>query len=340
MFPDPRSVVARLKDLQRQIRDAIVAARRTAAGLADVERVTSADTIYRLDLLIEPIVERFCDEWSRAVPMVVHCEGLEPETGRTFPAGLPEDRAVMRLLLDPIDGTRGLMYDKRSAWSLAGAAPNKGKETRLSDIRAAVMTELPTSKMAESDVLWAIRGQGAFGSRESLASSTRAPSPLVIRPSAAATLDHGFASIASFFPGIKELAAELMERVARAATDAGRSPDAAASRPTVFDDQYISTGGQLYELIVGHDRFTADLRPLFYRLQRRPAGFCCHPYDASTALVATEAGVILTDGLGGPLDAPFDLSANLAWAGYANQTLHDLIQPILSRYFETTDERR
>ena len=31
--------------------------------------------------------------------------------------------------------------------------------------------------------------------------------------------------------------------------------------PLVFDDQYISTGGQLYELAVGHDLFTADLRP-------------------------------------------------------------------------------
>ena len=44
------------------------------------------------------------------------------------------------------------------------------------------------------------------------------------------------------------------------------------TKATVFDDQYISTGGQFYELIVGHDRFNADLRPLFYRLQGQPEG--------------------------------------------------------------------
>ena len=73
--------------------------------------------------------------------------------------------------MDPVDGTRGLMYDKRPAWSLAGAAPNKGDATRLSDIEVAVMTELPTSKMAHGDVLWAIKGRGAKGVRESLSST-------------------------------------------------------------------------------------------------------------------------------------------------------------------------
>ena len=47
----------------------------------------------------------------------------------------------------------------------------------------------------------------------------------------------------------------------------------------VFDDQYICTGGQFYELIVGHDRFIADLRPLFYQILHQPPGLCCHPYD-------------------------------------------------------------
>ncbi len=58
------------------------------------------------------------------------------------------------------------MYDKRAAWALAGVAPNKGPGTRLRDIEVAVMTELPTSKMAYRDVLWAIKGQGARGVRE------------------------------------------------------------------------------------------------------------------------------------------------------------------------------
>jgi hypothetical protein len=104
------------------------------------------------------------------------------------------------------------------------------------------------------------------------------------------------------------------------------------NKATVFDDQYISTGGQFYELIVGHDRFNADLRPLFYQAQRQPEGLCCHPYDCATLLVAEEAGVIITNGLGQPLDGPMDTTTGLSWAGYANKALHDRIQPLLSDF--------
>ena len=35
-----------------------------------------------------------------------------------------------------------------------------------------------------------------------------------------------------------------------------------------------------------------------------PRGLCCHPYDLSTALVAEESGVILTDAVGAPCGSP------------------------------------
>jgi hypothetical protein len=104
------------------------------------------------------------------------------------------------------------------------------------------------------------------------------------------------------------------------------------NKATVFEDQYISTGGQFYELIVGHDRFNADLRPLFYKAQKQPEGLCCHPYDCATLLVAEEAGVIITNGLGQPLDGLMDTTTGLSWAGYANKALHDQIQPLLSEF--------
>ena len=37
---------------------------------------------------------------------------------------------------------------------------------------------------------------------------------------------------------------------------------AVAGKAACFEDQYLSTGGQLYELMAGHDRFIADIRPL------------------------------------------------------------------------------
>src|SRR2546426_8918997 len=49
-----------------------------------------------------------------------------------------EEECRWRLLVDPIDGTRGLMYQKGSAWNLTGVAPDRGAATPLRDIVLAV----------------------------------------------------------------------------------------------------------------------------------------------------------------------------------------------------------
>ena len=112
------------------------------------------------------------------------------------------------------------------------------------------------------------------------------------------------------------------------------------TRATVFDDQYISTGGQFYELIVGHDRFNADLRPVFYRVQRMGEGLCCHPYDCAALLIAEEAGVVITDERGRPLDAPLDVTSGVSWVGYANRALRARIEPHLSELLGSIGDHR
>jgi len=327
---DSPSIIERLIELQRAIRAEVIRSRAAIQAHA-VVRDSAADTIYKIDATIEPLLEDFCREWSRALPLILIAEGLESENGieacKVFPQGTREQDAVIRLIVDPIDGTRGLMYDKRAAWSLAGVAPNKGSMTRLSDIEIAVMTELPTTKMGYADVLWAARGNGAAGVRVDLANFDQ--SPLQLAPSTATTIDHGFAMISNFFPGTKVLASSLMEFIAERLTGAAN-----VNRAAVFDDQYISTGGQMYEIIVGHDRFNADLRPLFYRMQNQPMGLCCHPYDCAAALIATEAGVHLTNGTGGPLDGPLDTTSPISWAGYANETLRRQIEPVIREFLQ------
>ena len=328
MLPDPDSIVDRLKAFQRAVREQIVRSH-ASHGLHDVRRNTAADTIYRIDTLVEPILEDFCRQWARTTPLVLVAEGVEGHGGveglKVFPEGAAEEDAPIRVIVDPIDGTRGLMYDKRAAWALSGVAPNKGPATRLRDIEVAVMTELPTSKMRFGDVLWAVKGRGVTCERVDLTSGSA--EPLAVAPSSADTIAHGFASVVNFLPGTKVLAAELMEHVARHLFG-----PAAVTKAVVFDDQYISTGGQFYELIVGHDLFNADLRPLLYRIQGQPPGLCCHPYDCATWLVAQEAGVILTDGLGNPLDGPLDVTTGLSWAAYANAALRQRIDPLVTEF--------
>ena len=141
--------------------------------------------------------------------------------------------------------------------------------------------------------------------------------------------------ISNFFPGTKVLASELMESLVRDLIG-----PADVTRATIFEDQYISTGGQFYELIVGHDRFNADLRPTFYRMQGQPEGMCCHPYDCAALLIAREAGVIITDEFGRDLDGPLDTTTGISWVGYANAELRKKIEPLLMQFLSTREVRK
>jgi hypothetical protein len=84
--------------------------------------------------------------------------------------------------------------------------------------------------------------------------------------------------------------------------------------------------------MMGHDRFVADLRPLIETVLNRRGlalGICCHPYDMCTELIAREVGVIVTDERGNLLRAPLRVEPDIAWAGYANETIRREIEPLL-----------
>ena len=152
---------------------------------------------------------------------------------------------------------------------------------------------------------------------------------LALQPSRARTIRHGFAMISRFFPGAREELAAIDEEIVR-----GALGDVEPGKAHCFEDQYLSSGGQLYELMSGHDRFVADLRPLMEPLMQRRGfalGICCHPYDLCTELIARELGVIVTDVYGGRLAAPLNTEADVAWAGYANDDIRREIEPLLQK---------
>lgn len=320
-----------IKALQARIRDEVVAA--CEGPQADeLARVASSgadegDTIYAIDRISEGrLVDLVDREIARHVPVLLVAEGL-PGGRRVLPDGARADEAPFVLLVDPIDGTRGLMYQKRSAWILTGVAPNRGPQTTLADIEVAVQTEIPLVKQHLGDVLWAVRGRGAHAHRENR--FTRARSALALRPSRADSPAHGFSTIARFFPGGRDVLAALDDDLAQAI--AGRFTPGEAY---CFEDQYICTAGQLYELMVGHDRFVADLRPLLVPMLARrgwPKPHCCHPYDLATALIAEEAGVVVTDATGAPLRCPISIDDDVAWIGYANPRLRARVEPVLQK---------
>ncbi|MCK5940921.1 MAG: inositol monophosphatase [Planctomycetes bacterium] len=319
---DHHTLVPRLRELQREIRDALRAhmQTQTVEHMSRTVRDDAGDTIFGIDVEVEDLLLRYCQRWGDEQHFTLIGEGL-PNEGITF--GQPgRGGPPFRLLVDPIDGTRGLMFDKRSAWCLMGAAPDRGPDTRLQDVEVAVMTELPTTRQCVGDVLWAVAGEPAQGERHDLMRQTIAPLP--IAPSAARDLRHGFASVANFFPGGKAVIAELDEAIVRRAMG-GWNPDKAE----VYSDQYICTGGQLAEVALGRDRFVLDVRPLVYRHLGVTSALACRPYDLCTWLVGQQAGCVVCDPFGEPLDAPLDVTTNLAFAFYANRQLADLMVPIV-----------
>lgn len=295
--------------------------------MAAVHEEGEDDTIYQIDKDVEDIIVPFLAQHaSRLGGIALVAEGISTaEKPLVLPEHMEAEQAAIRLIIDPIDGTRGIMYDKRSAFFLAGAAPNQGKATRLRDIEVAVMTELPTSKSLYSDSLWAVRGQGVSGERRNLYNQEK--HQLYLNPSGKKSIAGGFAQIARFFPPGRDILAAVEEKMI-----AELFPDVPEGKALLFEDQYISSGGQMYELIMGHDRFIADIRTcLFSKLAKegKKAGHVCHPYDVCTSLIAQESGIILTDAYGNVLDAPLDTVSAVDWIGYANQAIKNEVEPAL-----------
>ena len=320
-------IVNRVARIQARIRDAVRESilKQSTEELSSVAAETSGDTIYSIDRVSEDLLVSLFAECFSDTSIVLIGEGLD-DGGVTFPASVDPKEARYRVIVDPIDGTRGLMYDKRSAWVLTGVADNRGPATNLTDIVVAVQTEIPVTKQYRSDVLWAIQGGGAFAVGHDVLSGEDIP--ITLQPSRSTTIEHGFAMVSRFFPGGKDILSRGEEELSEALIG-----PILPGKARLFEDQYICTGGQCYELLAGHDRFNADLRPnLESALAGRgqEMGICCHPYDVCTKLIATEMGVHILKPDGSPLDYPLDTTTPVAWVGYANQELKSSIEPVFT----------
>jgi len=315
-----------IQKLHRRIRrDVVDACERSAVGaLSRVAHEGDGDTIYAIDRVAEHVL---VEEIGRTMatsdaPVVLVAEGLAGGEVR-IGVGSDVNAAKWVIIVDPIDGTRGLMYQKRPAWILTGVASGPGPCT-LADIEVAVQTEIPLIKQHLCDEIWAVRGHGTSALRVNRL--TEESWPLEFQPSTATTIAQGFATVSRFFPGYRAELAAIDDEVVKAAIGAPQ-PGKAQS----FEDQYISSGGQLYELFAGHDRFVADLRGVVERRRGGGAALCCHPYDLCTELIARELGVAVTDERGRPLAAPLDVTSDVSWVGYANEAVRAQIEPHLRR---------
>jgi fructose-1,6-bisphosphatase/inositol monophosphatase family enzyme len=300
--------------------------------LSAIHKEGHDDTIYAIDKDVEDIIVPELEKYAAQLGgIVLIAEGIGDESGEMIPHGMKKEDAKVKIIMDPIDGTRGIIYNKRSAFFLVGVAPNKPSNS-LKDIEFALMCELPTSKALYSDTFYASKGKGVKGYSRNLVSNEKIE--IYAQPSRSSTILGGFAQISRFFPPGRDILAKIEDELVMTLF-----PMQWQGRAAIFEDQYISSGGQLYEMLCGHDRFIAEIRNQLYSSlakQGIAAGHTCHPYDLCCHMIGTEADMIITDAEGLPLDAPLDTTSAVDWVGYANKEIfnqvHESFQKIKNKY--------
>ncbi len=319
-----------LCDLGSCVQQAVIKRRAEAnfTDLSEVSEVTEADTIYHIDKFSEEaLLEWFEQSWPDELPVQVIAEGLEEQGDVCYPKGTAIEDTRFKVLIDPIDGTRELMFDKRSAWVLAGATEQKGANTSLQDVVVASMTELPTTRQGLVDQISGVKGCGREGlvcKRTNLYSGEC--DDFKSQPSRAKDLDHGVAGFMKCFPEAKVVISQFEVDLWSELIEVGKQ-----QTPLIFDDQYVCTGGQFYELMMGHYRFFGDIRPEALKAVGHEHTLCCHPYDAVTWMLLDEAGCVFESPWGGPVDPPIDTTTSVSWVAYANPALARIIRPHLQR---------
>src|SRR5262247_1752017 len=128
---DHEEISRRLATVGEVVRDHVLGElrRQSSESLSAIAFETAADKIYVIDRSVETVLlPALVQRLQPAVSFALICEGVNDEQPLAFPEATPIDECLGRLIVDPIDGTRPIMYNKRSAWWLAGLAPNRSDE--------------------------------------------------------------------------------------------------------------------------------------------------------------------------------------------------------------------
>ena len=324
---------ARLSDLCTQLRSAARVAIEQALAenrledLARPLREGAGDVTFALDQCTEDVLTRWLDETAQRlnISLLTEDEGWRHRGpgahGRV--RDLPDfDHGGPRIAIDPIDGTRHLMADMRSAWSIISFAPPGAGQPRMSELTLGLVSEIPDSRAARWRELAAIRGRGAFFVERALEAETLY-SKRRLSTGVDDRADQGYFSFFRYLPAqrpaLATIEARFFERLARLERADVRS---------CYDDQYISSGGQLALLSLGIYRMGCDLRGYLGARRSEIPSIATHPYDlAGAVLVAREAGASVDAIDGKPLDFPIDCTTPVSFVGWTNAATKQRLEP-------------
>lgn len=322
--------------------DAVRAASRAALCEDGLEQRTRAvrsgvgDVTYGLDERCEAAVESWFEAVARERPLSLLTEDTGWRHRGPGPRGALGSARELdgfhhggpRLALDPVDGTRGLMFDLRSAWTVVSlAGPGRG-QPRLSDLEHGALWELPDSRAARFRVLSAMRGGTCRLEERALEGDGSARGTQLVADGDA-RCERGFFPFFRYEPAwrpeLARLEAEFFRRL--------EEHEGAALRH-VFDDQYISNAGQLALLGLGTYRMIADLRA-WLAARRGARTTTSKPYDVAGAiLVARAAGCVIEAPEGGELEFALDAHTPVSFVGWANGATAQRLGPHLRAVLE------
>jgi hypothetical protein len=296
-------LAAALAEVGRRVRDVVRAGRRDGDTDRDhqVVRTEGGDDVFGIDeradeTLLDGLA-RLGDRWPGSVVLEGYDEAV----------AVGDASGPWRYLADPVDGTRPLLADKRSAWVLLGA----GRQAlTLEDLEVGAAVEIPTRRAALGLVAWAARTgpTSVLRAEDDDLVGGGAPQPVMLAPQTGRPLDRSFVTVVRLRPG-------------------GHGPigawaDRHLAGLEVYDDLVPCTGGAMMGLASGSDRAVFDPRPLLH-----PEGFAAHPYDLAALVVARAAGAVIEALPPGPLLVPLDTDTPVAWAGYADEATARRLRP-------------
>ncbi len=215
------------------------------------------------------------------------------------------------------------MHDKRSAWTLAGVAPQKGDDTRLSDIIAAAMTELPVTKQWRADQISATRGGGCISSSRNVLDGSTAP--LVLQPSQATRFEHGFSWLAKYLPEGRTMTSQIEEALWEELTDYNGTAPCPSSTTSISarEEPFTKCSPDMTALAETSGR---DLCPA-------RAG-CCARLPSLRCLGGVDSRRgwnHLRTSVGRIPDAPLNTTHPMAWVIYANPAIAAKARPVLQK---------
>ncbi len=319
------------RDLRTAARKALIDAieRGETSALMRPHSIGAGDVTYGIDVPTEQVLDRWLLATARREPISLLTEDAGwRHRGPNGHGGVRElpgfDHGGVRIVVDPIDGTRNLMADVRSAWSVIAIAGPGDHEPRMSDVEGGVLAEIPDSRGGEARLFRATSDGRVRLSIESV-DGTLVRQDGIWQCDDDGRVDNGYFPFFRYShdmrPEIARIEAAFFERLERLE---------GADIRTCYDDQYISNGGQLALVTLGTYRMIADLRAHLARQRGKPT-LTCKPYDCAGAiLVARAAGAVVTDVGGGELDFPLDVSTPVSFVAWANRATRSRLESHLN----------